>query len=1041
MSRLEARGRRRRVPGLLLALALSWCAGPAPALDLPLQISQYAHTSWTAREGARMGLVFAMAQTPDGYLWIAGLFGLYRFDGLRFVKWQPPDGQSLPGGPYSLLVSRDGTLWIGTFEGLASWDGRTFTYRHAQVGKGFVTSLLEDREGTVWAGALDRDGTAWAGLHEERSLLCAIRAGQVRCSRPEGGFGSFVWSLAEDRAGNLWVGAETGVWRWKPGEPRRYPMPGLRVGDLTTTDDGEVLAGIKGAGLAQLAGDRMVPYRFQRATRPDEWLADREVKSNKLLRDRDGGLWIGTEGLGLLHVKDGQADTFSRAEGLSGNIACSLFEDREGNIWYGSERGIDRFRKLPVITLSRKQGLPDDIAQSVLATTEGSIWVATNDGLARWKDGQLIVYGEREGLPDAHVQSLYQDLDGRLWVSTARGLASFADERFVAVPGVPSTEIHAMAGDGAGNLWLSGSQGLERLKRGRFAESVPWSVFGRPRQAQAMAADRGGVWLAFWEDGGVFYFKDGRIEASYTAAQGLGPGHVAGLRVDAEGAVWAATEESGLSRIKDEIVTTLSTVNGLPCNKTQWSALDDDGALWIYAGCGLVRIGREDLAAWIADPAHRVSPKLWDGADGVPVLMGGQASFNPPVTKGRDGRLWFVAGSELEWVDPARLPFNPVPPPVHIESLVADQKPYAVAQDLRLPPRARDITIEFVALTFADPKSTRLRYRLEGHDEDWQEAVDRRQATYTNLSPGRYRFRVKAANNSGVWNEDGAYLDFSIEPAFYQTAWFRVLGAAVLAVLAWSALHLWLRMRIRRLHRQFEATLEGRVAERTRIARELHDTLLQRFHALLLQFQAAFNLLPDRPRESRQVLGRAIDQVAEAITEGRDTVQALRSSVLQTNDIADSLRALANELVQQGCHATTARVEVHGSPRTLHPLVRDEAFRIAGEALRNALHHADARHIEVDIHYEPRQLRVRVRDDGRGMDPEVLRTGAKEGHFGLRGMRERAELAGGTLSVRSAPGAGTEVEFSTPGSHAYSRLRSAESGLLRKIFAPTATRD
>jgi len=304
-----ARSRGRFIARLIPAL-LS-CAGPSPASasDPPLQINQYAHTAWTARDGALLGFVFAMAQTPDGYLWVAGSFGLFRFDGLRFVPWQPPKGQSLPSGPYSLLVSRDGTLWIGTFEDLVSWNEVQLT-RHPAANKEFVTSLLEDRDGTIWAGLL-----------ADRGRLCAFRAGVARCSAPEDGFGAFVWSLGEDSSGTLWAGADSGVWRWKPGLPQRVAMPGMRVGDLSTTADGHVLVGVRGGGLRQLVDGRAVPYPIRRAAPPDDVISDRDLKANKLLRDRDGGLWIGTEGLGIVHVMEGRADSFTRADGLSGNIA------------------------------------------------------------------------------------------------------------------------------------------------------------------------------------------------------------------------------------------------------------------------------------------------------------------------------------------------------------------------------------------------------------------------------------------------------------------------------------------------------------------------------------------------------------------------------------------------------------------------------------------------------------------------------------------------------------------------------------------------
>ncbi|HEY8877984.1 MAG TPA: two-component regulator propeller domain-containing protein [Roseateles sp.] len=1025
MNRSEGQGRRRLLPALLLATLLSACPPLARAADPPLQIAQYAHTSWTARDGANLGPVFAIAQTADGYLWIAGANGLFRFDGLRFMPWQPPDGQALPSGPYSLLAARDGTLWIGTFGGLSSWDGKAFTRRHPQIATSFVTSLLEDRDGTIWAGLIGEAGR-----------LCAVKGGKVQCFDPQDGFGSRVWSLVEDRAGTLWVGADSGIWRWKPGTPRRYPVPGQRVGDLTTTADGQLLAGMEGRGLRQLVGEQFQPHRFQRAGRPGEWLAERDIKSNKLLRDRDGGLWIGTEGLGLIHVKDGQADGFTRAQGLSGNIACSLFEDREGNVWYGSERGIDRFRKLAVATISKQQGLPDEVSRSVVATTDGSVWVATNEGLARWKDGGPRVYNEGDGLPDAHVHSQYQDADGRLWVSTAKGLAHFANERFVAVDGGPSDEIYAITGDAAGNLWLSGNKGLAHLQHGRFIDNLPWSSLGRKRHAQIIIADRGGLWMSFWDGSGVSYFKDGRIEATHTFAHKPGHGTVSGLRLDAEGAVWAATGASGLLRIKDGAVTKLTVASGLPCDITHWSTLDDRGALWLYTACGLVQLAREDLAAWVADPRHRVTPRVWGAADGVPLTVTPPGHFNPPAARRPDGKLWFVSGAELQVIDPANMPANPVPPPVHVEALVADHRPYAAAPGLRLPPLARDISIEFAALTLVDPKSTRFRYRLDGHDHDWQEVVDRRQASYTNLPPGDYRFRVKAANNSGVWSEQGAQFDFSIAPAVYQTTWFRAGGLVLAIGLAWSGFQLWLRLRIRRLQRQFEATLEARVAERTRIARDLHDTLLQHFHGLLLQFQAALNLLPDRPRESRQILRSAIDRAAEAVTEGRDAVHGLRTLAAETISHADAVRSLAKALADEAGHAASAQVDIRGTPQSLHPLVRDESLRIVGEALRNAFHHADAKRIDVEVIYEARQWRIRVRDDGKGIEPEVLRRGEREGHFGLDGMRERAALVGGQLTVRSGLHQGTEVELGVPAARAYSQPAPARWWLPSRKFLP-----
>jgi signal transduction histidine kinase/ligand-binding sensor domain-containing protein len=973
-----------------------------------------------------------MAQTPDGYLWLGSEFGLFRFDGVHAVPWQPPAGQHLPANPYSLLVTRDGTLWIGTYAGLVTWNGGKLT-RYPELDGRFVTSMLEDREGTVWAGILG----STAGTPTGR--LCAIRSGRAQCYGEDGAFGSFVWSLGEDSSGALWAGAESGLWRWKPGPPKRYAMPGMRIGDLSTADDGRLLVGVSGGGLKQLAGDKLESYPIQDATNRNRLFPDRDVDSNKLLRDRDGGLWIGTHERGLIHIHNGRADVFTKSDGLSGNIICSLFEDREGNLWVATTGGLDRFRELAVTTISAQQGLSSDHTNSVIAATDGSIWVAAHDGLTRWKNGRTTIFRKANGLPDDATQSLFQDDRGRIWVSTGHGLAYFKDGRFVAVNGVPSEEVYSITGDKADNLWLSGNRGLSHMRDGRLVENFPWSALGRHQQAKVILSDQGGVWLSFWVDGGVLYFKDGQVRALYTAADGLGKGHVPGLRLDRDGALWVGTEEGGLSRIRDGHIATLTSRNGLPCDTIHWTIEDDDRSFWLNTACGLVRILRSELDAWIADPKRRIEATVWNEADGVRLRPISPAYFGPPVAKSTDGKLWFLTGEGVQIVDPRHLPVNKLPPPVHIEQITADHRVYEVSSHapsnelgrLRLPALVRDVSIDYTALSLVAPEKVRFRYKLEGQDPDWREVVNDREAQYSNLAPGNYRFRVTACNNSGVWNEAGTYLDISIAPAYYQTTWFRLLCVAAFLALLW-VLH---RLRVRQLAGQFNMRLEERVGERTRIARDLHDTLLQSFHGLLLRFQTVSNLLP--AGEPKQKLDSAIDQAAQAITEGRDAVQGLRSSTVETNDLALALNTLGKELAagETNPNAAHFHVAVEGTPQNLHPILRDEVYRIGGEALRNAFKHAQAQGIEVEIRYDERQFRLRVRDDGKGIDAKLLNEDERPGRYGLRGMRERAELLGGKLTVWSKIDSGTEVELSIPATNAYAKATARRRSWLGERLA------
>jgi len=988
------------------------------ALDPSLEVSQYGHTAWTAPDGFSVGSIFAMAQTPDGYLWLGSEFGLFRFDGLHAVPWQPPAGQQLPQKPYALLVSREGTLWIGTFAGLASWDGHKLT-QYPEIGHRFVTSLLEDHQGTVWAGI------QYETPGSPKGQVCAIRNGTVQCYLNDGAFGSFVWSLAEDSSGTLWVGAESGFWRWNPGSPKRYPTRGVRVGDMVASADGHLVFGISGAGLRQLVADKLDSFPIHSATNRNALLPDREVDSNKLLRDRDGGLWIGTHQHGLIHVHNGRTDVFTKSDGLSGDISCSLFEDREGNIWYGSTRGLDRFRELPVTSISTKQGLSSDSAESLVAGKDGSMWIATRDGLSRLKNGQTTIYRKANGLPDDFVQSLYEDSRGRLWASfPAHGLGFFEDGKFVRVAGLPSDEIYSIAGDEQDNIWLCGNKGLSHLRDGRLVETFPWSAMGHHQQAKVIVADRGGIWLAFWIERSVLFFKDGRVQESYTSPNGLGEREleVVDIRLDHDGALWAATHYTGLSRIKDSHIANLTTRNGLPCDTVLWSIEDNDRSVWLYTACGLVRISRSELDAWTADPNRTIQTSVWNATDGVVVRETAPSYYSPSIAKSTDGRLWFNTVDSIQMIDPRHLAFNKLPPPVHIEQIVADDKTYwqnlqgPPAASFRLPARTRDLDIYYVALSFAGSEKMQFRVKLEGQDNDWRVPVNPRHAHYTNLAHGNYRFRVIASNNSGVWNNQGDTLDFSIAPAYYQTNWFRALCAMFLVALLWAA-HKW---RTRQLRHQFEVTLEARVSERTRIARELHDTLLQSFHAVLLHLQTVSYLLPEG--EPKRKLDSTIEQAAEAITEGRDTVKGLRDSTVQTNALALALRTLKEDLVAGSSDQHPEfRVAVEGEPRDLHPILRDDIYKLAAEALRNAFRHAQAKNVEVEIHYDKERFRLLIRDDGRGIDPTALAAGGREGHFGIPGMRERANVIGGKLEIRSKLDAGTELDLTIPGKLAYAK--------------------
>ncbi len=1020
---------------LNMRCALIWlvflCEGvSAWAVNPNVRISQYRHTAWRNQDGFFDGTPYTIAQAADGYLWIGTGNGILRFDGVHFVSWMPPPGRQLRSPLIaSFLAARDGSLWIGTLLGLSHWINQDLI-NYSSYPNAVVAPTFEEEDGTIWA--------LRAGTADQAGPLCQIKGMDMRCyGKADGIPQESYFSLTRDSAGNFWLGGSTSLTRWRSGSSQTYPLSRRRtnlnpsVCALASRPDASLWVGTcdsgPGIGLQQLSQGVWKPFvvpGFDSST----------LTVVTLLMDRQNALWVGTLGHGIYRIYGPQVDHFGTTDGLTGDTVYKFFEDREGNLWVATNKGLDYFRDLSITTFSTREGLTTPAVSTVQAMRDGSIWIGGASALNILGPdlGQNGVRSVQtgKGLPGNQVTSLFEDHAGRRWVGVENDLNIYVNGRFTRITrrdGRSTGTVFGITEDVDNNLWvvsLGPPRELIRIFNGKVQEEL--SAPRTPPATSIVADPRGGVWLGLL-NGDLARYQQGRLETFHF--EHTPSSRVNQVLVDSDGSVLGATT-FGLIGWSNGKQQTLNAQNGLPCDGVNGLVEDNSGALWLYMQCAMVQIARSDLHRWWAQPNVRLQPRVFDASDGL--QPGPYAPFEGQAARTQDGRLWFTNATVAQTIDPAHLSRNLMPPAVHVEQVIADHKDYSVRSDVDLPARTRDVEIDYTGLSFAVPQKVRFRYRLEGRDTDWQDAGTRRQAFYTDLRPGPYRFHVIACNNDGVWNNDGAAVNFNVAAAWYQSGWFRSSIVATILLMLWGIYQL----RVQQLQRQFNVGLEARVNERTRIARELHDTLLQNFHGLMFQFQAASNLMLQRPDEAKKSLDDAIVETKNAITESRDAIQGLRSEPIAKGNLAELLASTSRDLAEANANELQPVFDLveEGKRRTLSPMVSNDICRTALELMRNAYQHSHARRIEAEIRYGDSMFRLRIRDDGQGIEPKVLKEGGRFGHWGLRGIRERADRIGARLEVWSEPRNGTEVQLLVPATIAYESFHdSYRAKLFQKV--------
>jgi ligand-binding sensor domain-containing protein/signal transduction histidine kinase len=1011
----------------------------------------------SAGTGLSQTRVAWVVQDKVGFMWFGTQYGLNRYDGYKTKVFKHE-----PGRPDSLscvyvrglFVDRAGTLWVGCDRFLDRFDPATETFKHYRIYTELsnelptpIDRIREDHEGILWLATAK-------GLYRFDPTSSRTTRYSHNPDDPSSIAATRINVAAEDREGRLWVATSKGLEQLDPvtgkvlrrspfhAEVNEFHEDQFGIFWMTGSDSSCVLASW------DLQTDMVKCHSL------DYSLKGIPLKAfvSEIIESRSGTLWLSTTG-GLLKF-DRAHNRFIRyhnnpldRESLESDNLIFLYQDHEGNIWTCFQAAEPNFfseEPLPFQNFTYQRGsLVNPLVTSIYEDHNGILWVGSMGGLNRIdrRTGTNIVpVGSGVG---NEILSILEDAKGVLFSGTFHHGLQEINRNTGKVSPYPrglvpqyASPIMQLIYDRGGTLWAAMYGGVGRLEpaTGRFVMYMPENQ--NTIQYQKIAEDRDGfLWLGAQSGLHRFDPRTGQFTIyghKPDDPESLSDNRVNALLFDQQGTLWVGTQD-GLSQFNRQAGTfkTYYEKDGLAGDVVSCIQEDRNGVLWMGTNKGLSGF---DL--------HSQRFRNFSAADGLP---GQDLTGWGTCNQSSSGEMFFGGFSGATAFYPNKIVNSSFVPRTVLTDFRLSGTPARIGpgsvlkqsitrtDSITLSHEQNIFSIEFSALSFFNAETNRYRYKLDGLDKDWHEVgSDERIANYTTLPAATYTFEVQGATSRGPWGQPGAMLRIEILPAWYQTLWFRSICVIALLLLLW-AIYL---LRLNELKRQFSAALEARVDERSRIARELHDTLLQSFQGLLLVFQAVSNFLPAQPEEAKQRIEHALDQASDAITEGRDAVHELRSGGLNTVDLAEAISKFGKDLLSGATTETAPEfsVQVEGTPRPLNPIIRDELYRIGVESLRNAVHHANARRIEVDIRYGEDTLRLRIRDDGKGIDPVVLAQEHIPGHWGLRGMRERAKLIGGTFEVWSQLGSGTEAELTIPGASAYSKPREQRGFSLSRVW-------